>query len=230
MADDTDERILGTDGDETIDAQGGSDTVFADAGDDTISGGARRDILRGGSGNDVIRGNEDGDILLGDSGDDTIYGGTGNDLILGGTGNDTLYGDEGDDSLTGGTGSGTFLFNCQLRGQHDHGLRQGQRHDRSESAAGGDRVFRPDVHRLDRRHRHLVSEMWSSTSSATSIETVVAAMMQWSSLDRSIADIDMRWSYLTIMVVEAHCRDGASRRTSSSNSHGTDGTTVPKSS
>ena len=36
MPDDTDERILGTDGDDIIDAQGGSDTVFGDAGDDTI--------------------------------------------------------------------------------------------------------------------------------------------------------------------------------------------------
>ena len=119
MPDDTDERILGTDGDDTIDAQGGSDTVFGDAGDDILSGGEGRDIIRGGSGNDTIRGNADGDLLLGDSGDDTIYGGEGNDLILGGTGNDTLYGDAGDDtlvgglgddSLTGGTGEDTFLF------------------------------------------------------------------------------------------------------------------------
>ena len=119
MPDDTDERILGTDGDDTIDAQGGSDTIFGDAGDDTLAGGEGRDIIRGGSGNDTIRGNADGDILLGDSGDDTIYGGTGNDLIVGGTGNDTLYGDEGDDtlvgglgddSLTGGIGEDTFVF------------------------------------------------------------------------------------------------------------------------
>ena len=95
MPDDTDERILGTDG---------------DAGDDTLSGG---------DGRDIIRGNDDDDILLGDSGDDTIYGGDGNDLVVGGTGNDTLYGDAGDDtlvgglgddSLTGGTGSDTFVF------------------------------------------------------------------------------------------------------------------------
>ena len=119
MPDDTDERILGTDGDDTIDAQGGSDTVFGDAGNDTLSGGEGRDIIRGGSGNDTIRGGAAGDILLGDSGDDTIYGGEGNDLIVGGTGNDTLYGDAGDDtlsgglgddSLTGGTGEDTFVF------------------------------------------------------------------------------------------------------------------------
>ena len=83
MPDDTDERILGTDGDDTIAAQGGSDTLFGDAGDDTLSGGDGRDIL------------------LGDSGDDTIYGGDGDDTLVGGL---------GDDSLTGGTGSDTFVF------------------------------------------------------------------------------------------------------------------------
>ena len=64
MPDDTDERILGTDGVDTIDAQGGSDTIFGDAGDDTLAGGEGRDIIRGGSGNDTILDFTEGDDLI----------------------------------------------------------------------------------------------------------------------------------------------------------------------
>lgn len=109
-ANETANRILGTNGDDVIRGNhhkdflhglGGNDKLVGDKGPSygQSIGSGSNDVLSGGAGNDLLIGDNEfsknerenltgRDVLNGEAGDDTLWGGNGNDLLRGGTGND----------------------------------------------------------------------------------------------------------------------------------------------
>ena len=88
VAEDSDDRLLGTRRDDYLSGNGGDDTLFGKGGDDRLLGGDGADFLFGQKGDDELIGEAGDDRLIGGRGDDILSGGAGNNFLRGGAGND----------------------------------------------------------------------------------------------------------------------------------------------
>jgi hypothetical protein len=82
-------------------ANNSADRLIGSNGDDLIYAEAGVDIISAGSGNDLIYGGDGADKFVGGTGNDTIYGGEGNDVYIvnGGDGTDTIEDKQGNNKV-----------------------------------------------------------------------------------------------------------------------------------